>query len=164
MKWGNGPDIKGEVTLEKHEGWIALESVSFSTARSISIQVGSGQEKRHRDLPVISDLQVSRTMDQASPLLFNQAVAGKPTNVWIDFVEPPKGQSKQHNTVAELHLRNCVINSYSLGGGGRGASESMSLNFTAINFDYTPFDEKDVQGTPQHGFFDLISAKCCAWK
>jgi type VI secretion system secreted protein Hcp len=164
MKWGKGPDIKGEVTETAHKDWIAIDSVSFSAARSMGVQVGAGQEKRHRDLPVISDLQVSRSMDQASPLLFNQSVAGKPTNVYIDFVEPPKGQSKSPNTVASLALRNCVITSYSLGGGGGGASESLSLNFTAINFDYTPFDDKDVQGTVQHGFFDLITAKCTAWK
>jgi type VI secretion system secreted protein Hcp len=164
MKWGKGPDIKGEVTETTHKDWIAIDSVSFSTARSLNVQVGSGQEKRHRDLPTMSDLQVSRTMDKASPLIFNQAVAGKPTNVYIHFVEPPKGQNKSPNTVAELSLRNCVITSYSLGGGGGGASESLSLNFTAINFDYTPFDDKDQQGTPVHGFFDLITAKCTAWK
>ncbi len=163
MKWGKGPDIKGEVTETSHKDWIAIDSVSFSTGRSLNVQVGSGQEKRHRDLPVLSDLQVSRTMDKASPLMFNQSVAGKPTNVWIHFVEPPKGQSKSPNTVAEIALRNCVITSYSLGGGGGGGSESLSLNFTAINFDYTPFDEKDVQGTTVHGFFDLITAKCTAW-
>jgi len=164
MKWGKAPDIKGEVTETSHKDWIAIDSVSFSTARSMGTQVGSGQEKRHRDLPVFSDIQISRSMDKASPLIFNQSVAGKPTNVTIHFVEPPKGMSKSPNTVGELALRNCVITSYSLGGGGGGASESIALNFTAINFDYTPFDDKDVQGTPTHGFFDLIIAKCTAWK
>jgi type VI secretion system secreted protein Hcp len=164
MKWGRGPDIKGEVTESSHKSWIAVDSISLSTARAMSVNVGSGQEKRHRDLPTISDFQVSRSMDKASPLLFNEAVAGKPTHVWIHYVEPAKGQNKPPNTVAEIALRNCVITSYSLGGGGGGASESLSLNFTAINFDVTPFDEKDTQGTTVHGFFDLISAKCTKWQ
>jgi type VI secretion system secreted protein Hcp len=163
MKWGKGPDIKGEVTETDHKDWIAIDSLSVGTSRTFNVNVGSGQEKRHRGLALISELHLTHSLDQASPLLFNQSVAGTPTNVWIHFVEPPKGQNKQPNVVAALALRNCVVTNYLLAG-GTAAQETLSLNFTAINFDYTPFDDKDAQGTTQHGFFDLITAKCTAWQ
>jgi type VI secretion system secreted protein Hcp len=163
MKWGKGPDIEGEVTEANHTKWIAVDSVSMTTGRAIGGQIGSGQEKRHRGLPSISDLQISRSIDKASPLLFNTSVAGKPTNVWIDLMEPPHDQTHPPNKVVEIELRNCVISSYHVGATGGGGSETLSLNFTAINFRYTPFSDKDVAGTTVKGFFDLTTAKCVAF-
>ena len=71
MKYGK---LEGEVTETKHDKWIAIDSASFGSSRSTSVEVGSGQEKRHRDQPIISDLQISRTYDKSSPLLFNESV------------------------------------------------------------------------------------------
>ena len=65
MKYGT---LEGEVTETGHLGWLAIDSASFGVGRSTNVEVGSGQEKRHRDQPTISDLQLSRTYDKASPL------------------------------------------------------------------------------------------------
>src|SRR6266540_3611371 len=53
MKWGAGPDIKGEVSESAHKDWLAIDSASFGVGRSTNFQVGSGQEKRHRDQPTV---------------------------------------------------------------------------------------------------------------
>ncbi len=164
MKWGAGPDIKGEVTESSRIGWLAVDSASFGAARADGVQVGSGQEKRHRDPPNLTGVTISRTYDAASPLLFNAACAGEPSNVWIDYVEPASGQDKPPNLYMTLSLRACLITSYSAGGGGGGLSESLTLSFTGINIDYTPYDETDKAGKTTRGFFDLISGKCTAWK
>jgi type VI secretion system secreted protein Hcp len=162
MKWGKGPDIKGEVTEATHKEWIAIDSVSLTTGRAVGGQIGSGQEKRHRGLPTISDMQISRSIDKSSPLLFNASVAGKPTNVVIHLMEPAKGSNKPMNKVVEWELRNCVITTYHLGGTGGGGSETFSLNFTGINFKYTPYDQTDTAQATANGFFDLTTAKCSA--
>ncbi|HYT92062.1 MAG TPA: type VI secretion system tube protein Hcp [Gemmataceae bacterium] len=164
MKWGAGPDIKGEVSETGHLDWLALDSASFSVGRSTNFQVGSGQEKRHRDQPTVSDLQLSRTYDAASPLLFNACVAGVPTNVQIDFLEPAKGADKPPNVVLSYYLRDCLISSYSVGGGGGGASESLALNFTGINIEYIPYDADDAPQASKKGMFDLVTAKQSWWK
>ena len=52
----------------------------------------------------------------------------------------------------------------STSGGGDKPGESLSLSYTAINVDYTPYDETDKAGTTTRGFFDLITGKCAAWK
>src|SRR5262245_8788217 len=154
MKWGAGPDVKGEVTESAHAGWIAIDSLSLGASRAGGVEVGSGQEKRHRNPPSISPAQISRTFDAASPLLWNQAVAGEPVNVWIDFLEPAQAQDKPPNLYLKVALRACVITSYTMGGGGVGSpSETLSLSFTGINIDYTPYDETDKAGKTTRGFF-----------
>jgi type VI secretion system secreted protein Hcp len=158
-----GTTIKGEVTESAHTGWIAIDSASFGASRSTTVEVGSGQEKRHRDQPTISDLQISRTYDSASPALFNESVVGKPQNVQIDFLEPADGPDAAPNVYLSLFLRNVLISSYSLGGsGGSDPSESLSLNFTAVNIQYTAYDDDD-NPTPFKGQFDLASGKSTWW-
>jgi type VI secretion system secreted protein Hcp len=165
MKWGSGPDIKGEVTESKRVGWMAIDSITFGASRAGGVEVGSGQEKRHRNPPSIAPIQISRTYDAASPLLFNTSCAGEPANVQIDFLEPPSGQDKEPNLYMTLSLRACLITSYTAGGGGGGGlTESLSLSFTGINIEYTPYDETDKAAKSTRGFFDLITGKCTAWK
>jgi type VI secretion system secreted protein Hcp len=163
MKWGK-PDIKGEVTEASHKDWIAIDSVSLGTSRAGGVEVGSGQEKRHRGQPSIGPVQISRTYDQASPGLFTQSVAGAPANVVIDFVEPPAAQDKAPQLYLQLKLRACIIASYQMSGGGGGLSESLSLSYTAINIYYTPYDETDRAETLKRAFFDLTSGKPDEWQ
>src|SRR5262249_5648347 len=124
MKYGK---LEGEVTESGHEGWLAIDSASFGVGRNTNVEVGSGQEKRHRDQPNISDLTISRTYDKSSPLLFNESVVGKPTHVQIDFLEPADGADAKPNVYLTLDLRNCLVSSYSVGGGGGGPTESLAL-------------------------------------
>jgi type VI secretion system secreted protein Hcp len=159
MKYGT---VEGEVTETKHESWLAIDSASFDVVRGTTVEVGSGQEKRHRDQPTLSDLKISRTYDKASPLLFNEAVVGKPQKCVIHYLEPADGADAAPNVYLEYELRNCLITSYSVGGGGEGALESLSLNFTAININYTAYDKED-QPTTTKGAFDLVSAKQTPW-
>ena len=161
MKYGD--KITGEVTETGHDGWLACDSASFNVNRSTTVEVGSGQEKRHRDQPTVSDMQISRTYDKSSPLLFNEAVVGKPQKVQIDFLEPADGADASPNVYLTYYLRNCLISSYSVGGGGGGATESLALNFTAINIEYTAYDEKD-EPKPSKGAFDLVTAKQTWWQ
>jgi type VI secretion system secreted protein Hcp len=159
MKYGT---LDGEVTETGHAGWMAIDSASFGVGRSTNVEVGSGQEKRHRDQPTISDIQISRTYDKSSPLLFNESVVGKPQKVQVDFLEPADNPDAAPNVYLSLIMRNCLVSSYSIGGGAGGCTESVSINFTAINIQYTAYDEKD-QPVPVKGFFDLVTAKAVWW-
>jgi type VI secretion system secreted protein Hcp len=159
MKYGT---LEGEVTEKGHENWLAIDSASFGVGRSTTVEVGSGQEKRHRDQPTISDLQISRTYDKSSPLLFNESVVGKPLKVQIDFLEPADGPDASPNVYLTYTMRNCLISSYSVGGGPGGSTESLAINFTAINIQYTAYDKED-QPTPSKGAFDLVTAKQTWW-
>lgn len=160
MKYGS---LKGEVTETKHKDWIAVDSASFGISRSSSVEVGSGQEKRHRDQPTVQDMFLSRSFDSSSPLLFQESVVGQPAKVELHFLKPASGPDKEPPIYLDYDLRNCLITSYTLAGGAGGINESFALNFTAINIEYTPYDDKDKAGTPSRGFFDLVSAKATKW-
>jgi type VI secretion system secreted protein Hcp len=165
MCWGDGNDIKGNVTSAGYKDYLDVHGVSFNTNRAFNVQVGSGQEKRHRDQPVISSLSVNRSIDMASPKLFNESVAGKPAKVELYWVANPSDAAKS-NPWMKLTLRSCLITSYSFSGGAAmGASENMALNFTAIQVEFFPHDAegKALTTGSTKGFFDLLTAKCTAW-
>src|SRR5437868_2190990 len=102
MKYGT---LEGEVTEKGHEKWLAIDSTSFGVGRSTSVEVGSGQEKRHRDQPTVSDMHMSRTYDKASPLLFSEAVVGKQQKVQIDILEPADGADASPNVYLTYTMR-----------------------------------------------------------
>lgn len=160
MKFG---DIQGEVTETKHKGWIAIDSISFGCSRNSFVEVGSGQEKRHRDQPSVNDMNCSRSLDKSSPLLFNQSMVGEPTDVTIHCMRPANKPNAEPLLYLEYKLRNVLICSYSVSNSEGGGSESLALNFTAIDIYYTPYDDKDKAGTKGKGYFDLVDAKAVAW-
>jgi len=164
MKWGDGKRVKGTVTDKNHEDWIHLESVSLSTSRPAAIAVGSGKEKRHRDMANISDLTVSRSYDQASPLLFTESVSGGFSDVLIVMTRTAQKQGQSGLKIWQVALRKCLITSYSLGGGEAGASETFTLNFSAIALLWKTYDAKDAFQGNAFGQFDLTTAKATAWK
>jgi type VI secretion system secreted protein Hcp len=51
-----------------------------------------------------------------------------------------------------------MISSYSASSGGDRPSESFSLNFTKIEYKYTPFDDKHKAGTPMPVTYDVTTA------
>jgi hypothetical protein len=84
---GTAPHIRvtGNVPAERQ---VTRQPPTPRVDRSTNVEVASGQEKRHRDQPTVSDLQVSRTYDKVSPLFFNGAVVGKRQKVENHFLEP----------------------------------------------------------------------------
>jgi type VI secretion system secreted protein Hcp len=164
LKWGKGPDIKGEATEDTHKGWIAIDSINVSANRAGDVQVGSGQEKRHKNPPNLAPVSITRTYDKASPLLFNASVVGEPTDVYIDCLEPPPGPDKPPNLYLSLALRACIISNYSMAVSAGGPTENLSLSYTAVNIDYTPYDETGKASDKARGFFDLLTGKAVAWK
>jgi type VI secretion system secreted protein Hcp len=55
-------------------------------------------------------------------------------------------------------LENAMIASYSASSGGDRPMESFSINFTKIEYKYTPFDDKHKAGTPVPVKYDLTTA------
>jgi len=152
MKYGT---IKGEVTAAGHDNWIQCESVGFGVSRPSSVESGAGQGKRHTDAATVGDIQISRSLDSASPYFFNESCGGEETDAIIHFV---KTEKKKLETYMEYKLSGCLITSYSSSGGDGGASESLSLNYMEIQMNYTAFDEKG--STKKHkGKFDVGKAE-----
>ena len=148
---------KGESKAKGHEGdkgWIELGSVSLGVGRSISSPVGASS-KREASAPNVSEIVLSKLMDSTSPLIFQEALLGKAASAQVDLVET---HEEMLETFLEIKLTNAMIASYSTSSNGGRPSEKFSLNFTKIEYKYTPFDDKHQRGSPVLFMYDVTTA------
>ncbi len=141
MKYGT--TIKGESLAEGHkgsDGWMEIGSVQWGVGRAISTPVGAAS-KREASAPSISEVVVTKLMDSTSPLLAQEALIGKAVTAVIELTET--GADKL-NTYLTMNLTNTMISSYSMSSGGGRPSESLSLNFTKIEFTYQGYNDQHV--------------------
>lgn len=124
LKYGT---IKGDATEPAHRGWIELGSVQLGSFRRIS----SDRERPHAS-PSITDITATKRSDGASVALQREALTGKAVDAVIDFVDG--GGS----VFLRLELSGTMISSWSITGGGDTPTESLTLNFTKIEFKNTP--------------------------
>jgi type VI secretion system secreted protein Hcp len=148
---------KGESKAKGHEGdkgWIEVGSVQFGVGRGISTPVGMSS-KREASAPNVSEIVLTKLMDSTSPLIYQESLRGVACKAFLDLVET---HEEQLETYLALTLENCMISSYTCSSGGDRPSESFSLNFTKIEYKYTPYDDKHKAGTPVPVTYDLTTA------
>jgi type VI secretion system secreted protein Hcp len=150
-----GGAVKGDVTEEGHAGWIALNSAQWGVGRGISAPVGS-TVNREASQPSISEITVSKMLDAASTTLLTEAIVGEGADCQIDFCKTEKDKLVIYLT---LTLTNTMISGYSLNSGGDKPSESVSLNFTKIEFKNFPMDPTGKVGAADPVTYDLGLAK-----
>jgi len=147
--------IDGEATHDKHQKWIEVQSLQFGTGRGISTPAGA-TANREASQPSISEVVISKTLDASSSKLFTESVTGNVgKKVEIHLVST----GNPGNTYVEYVLTNALISGYSVSSGGDRPSESVSINFTKVEFKFTPYDIKNKAGTPVTVNYDLASAK-----
>jgi type VI secretion system secreted protein Hcp len=147
--------IKGDSVVEKHEEWISCDTVQLGVGRSISSS-GGGKD-RDVSNPSFSELVITKSSDIASPELYYQAIQGKSLG---------KGEIHFVNTGAEgtsqvylmIELQDPIVSSYSASSGGDRPTESFTLNFTKISYQFDVFDgNTKIAGTPKK--WDVMANK-----
>jgi type VI secretion system secreted protein Hcp len=131
-------DIKGDVTDRAHSGWIELTSVQLGAGKGMKSSQPSGREG---ESPAFTDIAVTKKLDSASTLLFQQSLSGRGVSALIDLVD------KDGWVYLRLELTDTMISSYNVGGQGTGPTESLTLNFAKV-------EVKDLPGILA-SFFDL---------
>jgi type VI secretion system secreted protein Hcp len=147
--------IKGDVTEEGHKDWIELNSFQWGVGRGISSPTG-GSADRESSAPSISEITVTKASDSASPKVLNEALQGEGKTVIIDFCKTDKGKLEVYMTYT---LTDCMISGYSLSSGGDRPSESLSLNFTKVEYKNTPMDKTNAAAGPETVTYDIAAAK-----
>lgn len=150
---------QGESMAKGHEGskgWIEIGTFSFSSGRSISSPTGHSG-KREASAPTVSEVQITKLQDSTSPLLFQESLVGKPTNVEIDLVETGTSQLEIY---CKILLTNAIVSAYNVSSSGDRPTESISLNFTKIEYDYQGYDDsgKAASDKKQTVIYDLATA------
>jgi len=132
--------INGDVTANGFANDIQLNSFQWGVGRIVSSPTGSGAD-RQGSAPSISEITITKNFDSASPGLLQDALIGDAKNVKIFFVNTVRGKL---NVYAEYDLTNVLISGYSVSSGGDRPTESLSLNFTKIEFKTV---QKNADGT-----------------
>ena len=149
IKYG---DIKGDVTAEGHlgsAGWVEVNSFSWGVGRGISSPTG-GSADREASAPSVSEITLSKPMDNSSYRWLEEALIGEGVDATIDFVKTDKGTLE---TYASYTLTNAMVSGYSVSSGGDRPSESLSLNFTKIVYSFTAMTAKNEAGdSPKTGY------------
>lgn len=147
--------IDGEATHDKHKQWIDVSSMQFGIGRGIATPSGA-VANREASEPSVSEITISKQMDAASPKLFTESATGAVgKKVQIHLVST----GSPGNTYVEYTLTNALISGYSVSTGGDRPVESISINFTKIEYKLTPYDAKNTAGTPVTVSYDLATTK-----
>lgn len=147
--------IDGEATHDKHKNWIDIGSLQFGVGRGISTPSGS-TANREASEPSISEVVVTKQLDNSSSKLFTESctgAAGKKVEIHLVSTGSPG------NTYVEYILHNALISGYSISSGGDRPSESISINFTKIEYKHIPYDQANKAGTPVTVSYDLSTTK-----
>lgn len=147
--------VKGDVTAEGHEDWIELNSFQWGVGRGISSPTGASAD-RESSAPSVSEITVSKSSDVASAPLLNEALQGEGKTVKIDFCKTDKGVLEVYMTYT---LTNTMISGYSISSGGDRASESLSLNFTKVEYKLVGMKAAGEAASPYPVGYDLATAK-----
>lgn len=153
----NGKKIKGNVTAAGYEDWIELDSFQFGVGRGISMEVGN-MANREATRPSISEITLTKMMDNASGGLFKESLTGtEGVVVQIHIVQTGASQVEKFAT---YELSDVLISSYSSSAGGGGAPhESISLSFSKIVVDLQGADKGNKNGSSMKVGYDLTTAK-----
>ena len=155
IKYG---DIKGDVTAEGHlgaDGWVEVNSFQFGVGRGIASPTGGGDD-RESSAPSVSEIVVTKDMDKSSFAWLEASLWGEGVAVVIDFCKTDKDKLETYCTYT---LTDAMVSGYSVSSGGDKPSESISMNFTKIEYKYTPMDKKNVGAAPLPTGWDISAAK-----
>lgn len=154
LKMGN---VKGNVTASGYEGQIAVMSVHFGVARSITMEAGN-VSNREASKPTLSEITLTKQADNSVAAIFKEALTGSAgQDALLTFVRTGTDKVQDFMT---YKLTDCIISSYSISAQGDEAPvENISLSFSAIEVSYKDHDASNKSGNPQRVSYDLKAAK-----
>jgi type VI secretion system secreted protein Hcp len=146
--------IDGAVSVKGFAKDIELLSFSFGVSRGVSSPT-AGAINREASAPTISEITVTKKLDKTSPKLLQQALDGTGKTVTIFFVNIEDGKA---TTYAKYVLSNVLVSAYSVSSGSDHPTESISLNFTKVEF--TSFIKTSAGSiTPVEAGWDLTAQR-----
>jgi len=125
--------IDGESTKAGHSGQIEIESFSWDVTRT-----GAATP------PTLSEVVIVKQTDKSSPKLMEACATGQPLPQVVLTVRKAGTTQPEYYKVT---LSDCLVSSYQSSGnaGNDRPTESISFNYTQIEFEYL---QLDVTGTP----------------
>ncbi len=128
--------IDGEAKDPNHMGWMEVDSFQFDALRRAS--VGGASENARAGNVTFHEITLTKRFDKASPKLAEALSNGKPfRNATIEV----RKAGEHPMEYLRITLENVLISSYQAGrpsSGDATPTETLTLNFTKIEYAYTP--------------------------
>jgi type VI secretion system secreted protein Hcp len=133
--------LKGESVVKGFEDQIQLLSWGWGMTQSGTTHTASGGGAGKVD---VSDLQVSKHVDAASPMLALACCKGTHYDSATLTMRKAGGTALEYVT---LTLTDLIVTSYSVseGGGGDLLTDTFTLNFGKYKFSFQPQDNKGAK-------------------
>ncbi len=124
--------IEGESLDDRHKGEIHISAYSLAAANAGSAGASSGSSVGKAQ---IQDLSFAKVVDKSSPNLFINCCNGKPIPSIVLTVRKAGEKPQEYLTIT---LTDSFVSSFSHVGSddGKQPTESVSLNFSKIKFEY----------------------------
>jgi type VI secretion system secreted protein Hcp len=152
MKFG---DKKGDVDTTQYKGWITCHSFQFGSGRGIGSATASGGNRQGSHASV-SEITISKALDPASLHLWRDSLDGK-LNTTVDFSFTVADQD--NSEYLHVTLWDTGVSGFSISSGGDRPSESISLNFSKIEFKDTSKKADGSAGDNLAVNYDLAAQK-----
>lgn len=125
------PEIPGEAQAEDHKDEIEIYSFSLGAVNTGSTHTGGGGAGKVS----FSDISFTKPLDKASPLLYLDCAKGRHFPKVFLYVRKSGERPTDYYVIT---LSDVLISSFQTSGaaGGDRPTESLSLNFTKIEFSY----------------------------
>ena len=147
-------DIKGESLDDKHKDEIEVLSFSWGVTNTGSAGTGGGGGAGRA---TFQDLTIVHTIDKASPLLMKAWATGEHLKE-ATITHRKAGKGQQEYLVVKLN--DVLITGVVHGGtSGAAASETVSLVFGKVDFEYKPQKADGSLDAGIHFKFDIKSSK-----
>jgi type VI secretion system secreted protein Hcp len=147
-------DWQGESKVSGFEDYFEVSSFQFGVGRGISS--ARGTSTREGNIVSVSEITLSKIADKASVKLFEEALHG-PLDRKVEIAFVRQGAGNKPVAFITVKLEGCGISGYSMSSGGDRPSESLSLNFDKVEYNYDPVAD-DLSGDPLKYSWDLATA------
>jgi type VI secretion system secreted protein Hcp len=147
---------KGESSDRNHKDTIEIESFSWGVTNSGAHSSGGGGGAGKVSF---SDISVTKLVDKSSPLLFKRAATGQHIKKATLFVRKAGGEQQEY---MKITLEDLIVSSFKTAPSKSSDSvplESVSMNFSKIEFSYAPQKADGSLGSPLISTYDLKSLK-----
>jgi type VI secretion system secreted protein Hcp len=142
-------DIKGESQDDKHKGEVEVLSYSWGVTNAPPPTGGTGGGGGRA---TFRDLSIVHKIDRASPVLLKACATGEHIKeATITFRKAGKGQQD----FLIIKMNDVIITGVSQGASGDEGSESLSLEFAKVDWQFKPTNPNGTLDAGIHFKFDI---------
>jgi type VI secretion system secreted protein Hcp len=155
------PDVKGESQDDQFKEAIEIDSWSWSGHNASTHHRGSGGGAGK---VMHGDLQAQRHFDKASITLFDKLNCGDHFKEAILHCRKKDGNDGKALEYLKVTMKHVTVSSVALGGSGNGTSvsESLSLAYEEVKFEYTQQKADGTKGAVSQAGWNLAQNKRAA--